>query len=418
MNKIELFPHQQESMDKTKELNKVAYYLDMGLGKTFVGSEKLKELNANKNLVIVQKSKMEDWIEHFEEFYNYPVFNLRNKKEMDDFLHSDNQAVGIINYELTFRRSELLELEDITLMLDESSYIKNEKAKRTKFIMRLNAKNVILLSGTPISGKYEELWSQCRLLGWNISKRTFWNTYIITHKIDVGGFPIEIVTGYKNVDRLKRKLSEYGAVFMKTEEVIELPEQIESDIIVKKIPEYNKFVKHSYVDLGDVELIGDTTLTKMLYERQLSGMYNKHKIGAFREHIEGTNDRVIVFYNFTKEYELLKEEVKKLDKPISVVNGKTRDLSNYETKDNTVTFIQYQAGSTGLNLQKSNKIIYFTPPLSAEHFMQSKKRTHRIGQTNTCFYYFMKVEGSIETKIYRALEKGEDYTNKLFEKDS
>lgn len=42
----------------------------MGLGKTFVGSEKLKELNANYNLVICQKSKLQDWHEHFKTFYN------------------------------------------------------------------------------------------------------------------------------------------------------------------------------------------------------------------------------------------------------------------------------------------------------------------------------------------------------------
>lgn len=55
-------------------------------------------------------------------------------------------------------------------MLDESSMIKNEKSNRSKFILGLNAENVILLSGTPTGGKYEELWSQLHLLGWNISK--------------------------------------------------------------------------------------------------------------------------------------------------------------------------------------------------------------------------------------------------------
>ena len=39
---MQLFPHQPKALDETRDFNRVAYYLDMGLGKTFVGSEKLK----------------------------------------------------------------------------------------------------------------------------------------------------------------------------------------------------------------------------------------------------------------------------------------------------------------------------------------------------------------------------------------
>ena len=59
---ISLYPHQQQALDETAGLNKVAYYLDMGLGKTFVGSEKMKQLGAKVNLVICQKSKIDDWV--------------------------------------------------------------------------------------------------------------------------------------------------------------------------------------------------------------------------------------------------------------------------------------------------------------------------------------------------------------------
>ena len=43
---LKLYPHQQAALAETQEQNKVAYYLDMGLGKTFVGSEKMKDLGA------------------------------------------------------------------------------------------------------------------------------------------------------------------------------------------------------------------------------------------------------------------------------------------------------------------------------------------------------------------------------------
>ena len=66
----------------------------------------------------------------------------------------------------------------------------------------------------------------------------------------------------------------------------------------------------------------------------------------------------------------------------------------------------------GLNLQKANKIIYFTPTLSSELFEQSKKRIHRIGQDKPCFYYQLKC--GIEYHIYDVLSMRKDYTDELF----
>jgi SNF2 family DNA or RNA helicase len=100
-----------------------------------------------------------------------------------------------------------------------------------------------------------------------------------------------------------------------------------------------------------------------------------------------------------------------------MVNGTIKTLDNYETEDNSITFIQYQAGSMGLNLQKANKIIYFTPPLSSEFYEQSRKRVHRLGQTKTCFYYQMICQGSIEERIYKTLAMRKDYTDELFKKE-
>lgn len=373
----------------------------------------MKELNTNHNLIICQKSKIDDWAEHIQTYYpNYNIIIYNKPVPIPD------NSVIIINYDLVWRRPELMNLEDFTLILDESSMVKNEKAKRTKFILKnLKPKNVILLSGTPTGGKYEELWTQCRLLGWNINKTTYWNHYIITVTQDIGGFPIKIVVGYKNVERLKRKLREHGAIFMKTDEVFDLPEQIHNTVRVKNTPEYRKFRKDRIIKINDKELVGDTTLTKMLYERQLCGQYNKHKLQALEDLLVSTEDRVVIFYNFNEEYKLIKQLCEKLNKPVSAINGSIKDLENYKNKSNTVTLVQYQAGAMGHNLQLANKIIYFTLPLSSELFEQSKKRIHRIGQSRTCFYYYLIVEKSIEGKIFDTLKLRKDFTNKLFEED-
>lgn len=216
------------------------------------------------------------------------------------------------------------------------------------------------------------------MLGWNISKDLFWKQYVDFYYDDKQGFPIKIVKGYKNVERLKSKLKEYGCRFLKTEEVFNLPEQIFNTIKIDITKEYKKFKKDRIIQLDGQNLIGDTTLTKILYERMLCGSYNSKKINALKDLLESTEDRVIIFYNFNNEARLITKICEELDRPYSVISGQGKDLTNYDNFSNSVTLIQYQAGAMGLNLQKCNKIVYFTPTLSSELFEQSKKRIHRI----------------------------------------
>ena len=380
-----------------------------------MGSEKLISLNAPLNLVVCQKSKIKDWIEHFES--NYPdknVFDLTSKIGLMNYLNS-SEAIGVINYDLVFRRPELKKLKNFTLMLDESSLIQNKNAKRSKFILKMQPDNVILLSGTPTGGKYENLWSQMYLLGWKISEEMFFNQYVDYHYDDRQGFPVQIIDGYKNETRLKKKMRDHGCHFLKTDDVFDLPEQIHTTVDIKVNKAYLIFKKNRIININGQDLIGENLLTKMLIERQLCSVYSAEKLEAFKDLVESTNDRIIVFYNFYKE---LHEMLEVVDRPVSIVNGTFKDLKNYEEKSDSITFIQYQAGAMGLNLQKSNKLIYFSPPLSSELFEQSKKRIHRINQTRPCFYYYLTITGSIETSIYKNLAKRRDYTEALFDEEN
>lgn len=428
MNDLHFMPHQEDALNRTEQFNRCAYYLDMGLGKTFVGAEKMYLLNNAVNVVICQKSKIDDWVQHFKDYYpSDRVMNLTKKSEAINFrtlvdteelYNKDVQIIGVINYETAFRRDWLLNLLGFTLMLDESSLITNENAKRSKFILKMKPESVILLSGTPTAGKYERLWSQVQLLGWNITKKAFYNSYVVTEWVENGdGFKREVITGYKHTEHLKKKLASYGCIFMKTSEVLELPEQTEQKIFFKSTKEYRYFIKNSYLMFDDVELVGDNSLTKMLYARQLCGQYHKEKLQGLRDLVESTQDRLIVFYNFTAELEAMQQVLNDLNRPYSVVNGSKKDLTAYDQADDSITFIQYQAGAMGGNYQKANKIIYFTLPLgkgSCDMWEQSKKRIHRIGQAKPCFYYYLLVKGTVEERNLAALKEGKELTDELF----
>ena len=425
---MHFMPHQEDALNRTEQFNRCAYYLDMGLGKTFVGAEKMYLLNNTVNLIVCQKSKVDDWVDHMKTYYpEYRVMNLTKKSEAINFrtlvdteelYKMDIQIVGVINYDLTFRRDWLLKISEFTMMLDESSLISNETAKRSKFILKMRPESVILLSGTPTAGKYERLWSQVQLLGWNITKKAFYNSYVVTEWVENGdGFKREVITGYKHTEHLKKKLASYGCIFMKTSEVLELPEQTEQKIFFKSTKEYRYFIKNSYLMFDDVELVGDNSLTKMLYARQLCGQYHKEKLQGLRDLVESTQDRLIVFYNFTAELDVMQRVLNDLNRPYSVVNGQKKDLTAYENANDSITFIQYQAGAMGGNYQKANKIIYYTLPLgkgSCDLWEQSKKRIHRIGQAKPCFYYYLLVKGTVEERNLAALKEGKELTDELF----
>lgn len=427
---MNLYDFQKEILAKSGRFNKVAYYLDMGLGKTFIGSEKMRYLGTFKNLLICQKSKIDDWKIHFAKYYkDYKTYDLTKEKEYKIFKstdHRNERFIAVINYELVWRREVSYSFYgEWTLILDESSQIQNHTAKRTRYILGLNPSNVILLSGTPVGGKYENLWSQLRLLGYDKPYKVFFDRYVKFFELKNRAFPIKVAVGYKNEDELKKTMRELGCFFLKTEEVMTLPSQTFIDINIPTPPYFKDFIKNSIVNFNfknidneeeeEVELVGDTTLTKILYLRQICGIYNKAKWEAFGDLLDSSNDRFIVFYCYNKEFEIISKICKERGRALSMINGSIRDLRAYDNEINSVTAIQYQAGAMGLNLQKANRIIYWSPIFSSELFEQSKKRIHRIGQEAPCFYYLLK--SGFDNNVYRVLSKREDYTNKLFEED-
>lgn len=421
---IDLYTHQKDVIKFCKMFVNCGQFLDMGLGKTITGTEMARLYDSYINLVICQKSKVKDWYDHIlKNGYGFVIdFTKNSHLTAEDITaySGHTQVWVVVNYELAWRREELKRLSDFTLILDESSLIQNSSAKQTRFVMKLRPSHVILLSGTPCSGKYENLWTQASLLGWKITKTEFNERYVNWELIKVGNMYHKIVSRknpYKNVEELKEKLREHGCIFMKTEDCFDLPDQTFVDVKVPVTREYRNFKKNRTAIVDGNEIIGDSNFAYRMYLRQFASQWSQEKLDAFKDILDSTNDRLIVFYNFNEELKVLLDACRKRNKPVSFVNGKSKDLRAYDEEEDSVTLIQYQAGSMGLNLQKANKILFYSLPERSDLFEQSKKRIHRIGQKNPCTYYIMKTEGSIEENIHRALLMKKDYTDELFREE-
>ncbi len=419
-----LFAYQQAALDRVGDKRRCAFYHDMGLGKTFTGAEKLMSDKCwHLALVVCQKSKVADWIDHFRSHYDIDIdiLDLTTPDGMANFELSMSypyaqDAVGVINYDLLWRRPELQSMKCFALMFDESSLLQNKSSKRTKAAMKLAARanELVLLSGTPVDGKYERLWTQLRMLGWRIDEKLFWRQYVESETTMREGFPITKVTGYKNEERLVRKMKELGCDFLKTDDVIDLPDQRFIRIGVPMSEYYREFAKTNVITAFGRDFVGDTVFGDLTAKRQLAAAYSPAKINAFGDLLSSTSKRLVVFYNFDVELEGLTEELAKRGRQYGVLNGKKHDLSPFFDTDDGVALIQYQSGAMGVNLQQADTCVYFSPPLASSLFEQSKKRIHRVGQDKPCTYYELVSKGTVEEKIYDTLAMRRDYTEKLF----
>ena len=428
---MKLLSFQKEALEKAKTFDRCAFYYGLGLGKTYIGAEKLMSYSNPHKFIVCQKSKVSDWVLHILQYYGtlIKVLNMRAPKQLAELndLERSVPFVAVVNYDMLSKMDKAFKkyAGDMALLLDESSLIKNEKAKRTKIILNAVTSQICLLSGTPVGGKYEELYTQAKLLGWNITRKQFDDRYIVFEDKVVRGvpFPIKVVVGYKNVEELKRKLKEHGALFKTADEVVDLPAFIDTDINVKPPKSYTDMYKDGVAIVKTIgnnktldcytTLTASTPLAKLSYLRQLSSVWCDNKHAAFKDLLESTEDRLLVFYNFWGEYLEIAKICEELKRPFSFVNGKGSDLTNYQVATNSVTAIQYQSGAMGLNLQRANKTIFYSPTESYELYEQARGRTRRMGQCQTCFYWHL-ISSDIERRIYKALALKQDYTLELF----
>lgn len=83
---IKFYPHQLEALKLSEDQDRVAYYHDMGLGKTFTGAEQMVRYKNRVNLIVCQKSKVNDWIDHFKtHYYRYHAFDLTRVRSLMSF---------------------------------------------------------------------------------------------------------------------------------------------------------------------------------------------------------------------------------------------------------------------------------------------------------------------------------------------
>lgn len=389
-----LYNFQKQSID-TADSN-FLFALDTGTGKTITSIHQYLKWSNGEPLLIVmpaQKLKEQGW-------------------------RRDIQAVcNFYKIEITFAELSYGKLADSYMLykgwfviFDEAHYIKNPTSKRGKAAVKLTRQSTHfeLLTATPASNGWEDTYNYFIMFGYFKNKKEMNDRHAIWGTMYLGTRRIPKIEGWKNEDNLQEMYNSF-TISISKDDALDLPPLVIKDVPFSKTSEYKKISKDRVYDDVDYDTPSKLAHGLRFYANQ------KDKLEYIKMLFEGTSNNIVIFYYYQKELEELKKLAK--DKTIYEVNGQASKLPKKETWPsikNSVTFVQYMAGSAGIELQYANLVVFYTPTYSYQDYSQALGRAYRNGQTKKVTVLRFITQATIEQAVYEALEQKQDFSEELY----
>ncbi len=296
------------------------------------------------------------------------------------------------------------------VIFDEAHYVKNPTSQRGKAAAKLTkqSSHFVLLTATPASNGWEDTYNYFIMFGYFKSKKEMNDRYAKWGTIYLGNRRIPKIEGWVNEDQLHDKYHSF-TISISKDEALDLPPLVFEDIKFERSSDYDKVAKQRVLDGEEFD-----TPSKLAHGLRYHANQTD-KLDYVEMICEGTENNIIIFYYYQKEIDALKKKIK--NKYVYEVNGKQ---SNLPPKDvwgklkNTVTFVQYMAGSAGIELQYANTVIFYTPTYSFQDYSQALGRAYRNGQRKKVTVYRFITQRTIEQAVYEALENKQDFSEELY----
>ena len=303
---------------------------------------------------------------------------------------------------------------------DECHKMKNPTSQQGKAFLKLQAKTMIAMTGTPLMNNPLDLYIILKWLGYE--KHAF--GAFKKHYCNFGGFGGYEITGYKNLEELQEQLSEIMLRRLK-DDVLDLPEKIYVndyvDMTVKQAIIYKEATMEVMENLDRIKA-SNNPLAELIRMRQATGytgiLSSTIKEGAkldrleelVRENVEN-GKKVIVFSNWTQMttpiFDRLSEKYNGL-----LITGATKDnvrqeyVNQFQT-DSACNFIVGTIGAmgTGLTLNAASTVIFVDEPWTMAAKAQAIDRAHRIGTNHNVTVITLMCKDTIDEKIHELVEK-------------
>ncbi len=308
-----------------------------------------------------------------------------------------------------------------TVICDECHYLKNHKAKRTEALHDLlitkKPKYFMGLSGTPVSNRVSEFWSllQACYHGGHYDEfkpyyrlyYKFCNTFSNERTFEVNGVPIVRFDGLKNIERLKSLIAPV-LIRRRADQVLDLPDEVEMNV-VGKVKKYDDDLKKAFelfkVDANDpayMSLKSSNALAKV-----------STTIQHAKELIE-QGYRPLIFTCHRASAEEISRRIGclKIDGNVTA-NNRQSIIDGFNDGVGSALVCTIGSASTGFNITGTNYTIFNDLPFVPAEVEQAKKRTLRIGQTKTCFYYYI-FTSEFDEKLSDMIQRKSNDINKIY----
>lgn len=350
------------------------------------------------------------------------------KADMLRSMHSPYLQVAVVNYESAWRlEKELLSWDADLIIADEGHKIKTHNIAAAKTMHKLGAKARyrMLLTGTVITNKAIDVFSQYKFVNPDIFGKSFYtfrNRYF-----DMVGYGNHTPMLKKSMEKeLTEKL--HSIAFRATKaECLDLPEMTDVIRRVQLEPAamklYRDLVKDSYAELGKRELTVTNVLTRMLRLSQLTGGFlgddegaTIHKVSDAKlfvlediiDEVLQEGKKLVVIVRFIPEINAICRLLDKKNIKHTLVKGGVKDrdeqIAQFQTNPDVLVFVgQIATAGLGITLTAASTMVFYSLDYSMSNFEQTKARIHRAGQKYPCTYLYLIAKGTIDEKVLEAL---------------
>lgn len=423
--KVSLYPYQRDGALFTAKAGRSLLADDMGLGKTIQAIAAVeilaKAVGVERVLIISPTSLKHQWKQEIEKFCDRSAIVVEGLLVQRMNRYAADSFYKITNYDVVFRDLDLIRRwNPDVIILDEAQRIKNWKTRTAKSVKKLESKYTIVLTGTPLENRLEELHSIVEFVD-RFRLGPMFNFLARHQHVDEHGK----VIGYKDLTKISKTLEPILLRRTKNEVLKELPERLEKnyfvpmtaeqmthheenrEIVAKIVAKWRRFgflteadQRHLMIALQNMRMSCNSTY--LLDKKTDFGVKADELMTVLDEIFEAPDAKVVVFSQWLRMHELLQRrlQAKKYRHILfhgGIPGNKRKDfIQQFKEDDRCKAFLSTDAGGVGLNLQNASAVINMDLPWNPAVLDQRIGRVHRLGQHRPVRVVNFVAQGTIE----------------------